>query len=322
MISKKKDDIPFVKILWLFMLFILSCGLTHLVDAVIFWYPAYRLSALVLLITAIVSWLAVIALYKIVPLALSLKSPQQLNAIVIERTQQLKESNNNLIRLNQDMDSFIYSASHDLKSPVNNIEGLLHLLKDELENDNNPEIVSELIRRIEHSTIRVKSTVFNLTDIVKVQTNPYEDVQEVNVRELVDEIIVENEILVRSNETLIRLHLDKETLPYSRQALKSILYNLIINAIKYRSPFRLPEIDIFVTYTADNKYEIVVKDNGLGIDLTIYRDKLFTLFKRFHDHIEGSGIGLYIIRKIIENKGGTINVESTVDGGTIFKIIL
>ena len=322
LISKKKDDIPFVKILWLFMLFILSCGLTHLVDAVIFWYPAYRLSALVLLITAIVSWLAVIALYKIVPLALSLKSPQQLNAIVIERTQQLKESNNNLIRLNQDMDSFIYSASHDLKSPVNNIEGLLHLLKDELENDNNPEIVSELIRRIEHSTIRVKSTVFNLTDIVKVQTNPYEDVQEVNVRELVDEIIVENEILVRSNETLIRLHLDKETLPYSRQALKSILYNLIINAIKYRSPFRLPEIDIFVTYTADNKYEIVVKDNGLGIDLTIYRDKLFTLFKRFHDHIEGSGIGLYIIRKIIENKGGTINVESTVDGGTIFKIIL
>jgi chemotaxis family two-component system sensor kinase Cph1 len=322
LISKKKDDIPFVKILWLFMLFILSCGLTHLVDAVIFWYPAYRLSALVLLMTAIVSWLAVIALYKIVPLALSLKSPQQLNAIVIERTQQLKESNNNLIRLNQDIDSFIYSASHDLKSPVNNIEGLLHLLKDELENDNNPEIVSELIRRIEHSTFRVKSTVFNLTDIVKVQTNPYEDVQEINVKELINEIIIENEILVRSNETLIRLHLDKETLLYSRQALKSILYNLIINAVKYRSPFRLPEIDIYVAYTADNKYEITVKDNGLGIDLTIYRDKLFTLFKRFHDHIEGSGIGLYIIRKIIENKGGTINVESTVDVGSVFKIIL
>jgi len=70
-----------------------------------------------------------------------------------------------------------------------------------------------------------------------------------------------------------------------------------------------------------NTNEISVKDNGLGIDMDLCRDKLFKLFKRFHDHIEGSGVGLYIINKIVEDKGGKIEVESTVNVGSIFKII-
>ena len=322
LISKRKDEMPFVKILWLFILFILSCGLTHFIDALIFWYPVYRLSAFVLFITAIISWFAVISLYKVLPLALNLKSPLQLESIVVERTKQLEESNNTLTRLNEEMDNFIYSASHDLKSPINNIEGLIQLLKDELENDNDPVIINDLIRRIESSTMRVKGTIVNLTDIVKVQTKPYDDVKEVSIRDLIEEIIDENEILVRSNAVMFRFDLKMETVLYSRQALKSVLYNLIVNAIKYRSPFRLPEIDIYCGYNADNRIEIIIQDNGLGIDLNVNKDRLFILFKRFHDHVEGSGIGLYMIKKIIENKGGKITVESTVDVGTAFKIII
>jgi chemotaxis family two-component system sensor kinase Cph1 len=320
LIKKRKDVLPFQRIFWLFIIFILSCGLTHLVDAAIFWYPVYRLSAFVLFITAIFSWITVVAIFKVAPAALTLKSPQQLEKIVVERTQQLETSNNNLVRLNKDLDNFIYSASHDLKSPVNNIEGLMQLLKSEL-NSSSP-IVNTLIERIESSTSKVKSTVLNLTDIVKIQSNPYEDIETIDIRSILKEILVENEILVKSSNAIITFSLNTETIQYSRQAFKSIMYNLIINAIKYRSPDRLPMVEISSKYNSQtSKYEISVKDNGLGIDLNLHREKLFTLFKRFHDHIEGSGIGLYIIHKIVESKGGKIEVESAVNAGTIFKVI-
>lgn len=321
LISKKKDTLPFQRIFWLFIIFILSCGLTHLVDALIFWYPVYRLSALVLFFTAIVSWITVIGIFKVVPAALTLKSPKQLEEIVIERTQQLEHSNDNLLRLNKDMDNFIYSASHDLKSPVNNIEGLIQLLKLELDTTNN-KTVNDLIERIESSTAKVKNTVLNLTDIVKIQSNPYQDIQMVDIRETIKEILLENEMLVQQSKAIITFSLNIEEIEYSKQAFKSILYNLIINAIKYRSPDRIPMIEIHSNYNPYTKRnEISVKDNGLGIDLNLHRDKIFNLFKRFHDHIEGSGIGLYIINKIVEGKGGKIEIESTVNAGSTFKVI-
>ena len=142
-----------------------------------------------------------------------------------------------------------------------------------------------------------------------------------SIKAVLKEILVENEVLVKSSNAIITFSLNTDTIQYSKQAFKSIMYNLIINSIKYRSADRLPMIEIISNYNpVIEKYEISVKDNGLGIDLSLHRDKLFALFKRFHDHIEGSGIGLYIINKIVESKGGKIEVESTVNGGSIFKV--
>lgn len=322
LLRKKNNEIPFVKILWLFILFILACGLTHLVDVIIFWSPIYRLSALILFMTAIISWVTVLGLYKIIPVALTLKSPEQLEKIVIERTKQLEDSNNNLVRLNKDMDNFIYSASHDLKSPVNNIEGLVQLLKSELSTDTENPNIELLLTKIEASATKVKNTVVNLTDIVKVQSNPYEDIQLIDIREVLKEILIENETIVNSSNANITLALNVETITYSRQAFKSILYNLIINSIKYKSPDRKLSIEITSSYNIQtNRIEVSVRDNGLGIDLSLHKEKLFKLFVRFHDHIDGSGVGLYIINKIVEDKGGRIEVESTVNVGSIFKII-
>jgi light-regulated signal transduction histidine kinase (bacteriophytochrome) len=256
-----------------------------------------------------------------VPDALSLRSPQQLEQIVIERTEQLETSNNNLMRLNKDMDNFIYSASHDLKSPVNNIEGLVQLLKLEL-GDTNNKTIEDLMGKIESSTSKVKKTVLNLTDIVKIHSNPYEDIQIVDIREIINEILLENEMLINESEAKVTFLLEIATIEYSKQALKSVLYNLIINAIKYRSSDRPLAIEIHSKKNPLTKRnEISVTDNGLGIDLDLHRDKIFTLFKRFHDHVEGSGIGLYIINKIVETKGGKIEIESIVNRGSTFKVI-
>jgi chemotaxis family two-component system sensor kinase Cph1 len=220
------------------------------------------------------------------------------------------------------MDNFIYSASHDLKSPLNNIEGLLNLLKSAISSNNNTNEINSLIERVHASTTKAKATIVSLTNVVKLQSNPYQDVQKVDIREIIKEILFENEMLVRANKAIVTFTLNIEEIEYSRQALKSILYNLIINAIKYKSPDRDPRIEVCSTYNSFTKrIEITVKDNGLGIDLNLYRDKIFNLFKRFHEHIEGSGIGLYIIHRLIESKGGNIEVESTVNAGSTFKVI-
>src|SRR5690606_11634714 len=106
-------------------------------------------------------------------------------------------------------------------------------------------------------------------------------------------------------------------LVYPRKNLRSIIYNLLSNAIKYRSKDRQLEIDI-KTYAENSTIVLMVRDNGMGISKE-HQPKLFTMFKRLHTHVEGTGIGLYIIKRIIENRGGWIEVESDLDKGTTFK---
>jgi two-component system, chemotaxis family, sensor kinase Cph1 len=318
-VQKRKEELPFIKIFWFFIVFILACGTTHLMDAIMFWYPAYRLNGFLLLGTAAISWITVISLIKVLPQALSLKSPAQLEDIISLRTTELEKSNIHLTKLNQDLDHFVYSASHDLKSPINNIEGLMILLKSEMEQYNNPESI-DLLGRMEGSLIRVKKSISNLTDVLKVQRNPYEDKEEVNFRNLLEEILYENEELIRTANTTIQTDFQVHTIPYSKTGLKSILYNLVTNAVKYRSNARNPVVKIS-TVSQNSKTVLIIEDNGLGIDLKKHHDKVFGLFKRLHDHVEGSGIGLHIIKRLIEDNGGSIEVESEPDKGTIFKII-
>ncbi|MDF2448761.1 MAG: histidine kinase [Bacteroidota bacterium] len=98
---KKKKDVPFNNVFVLFGAFILACGLTHLIDAVIFWWPAYRLSAVIRFITAVVSWGTIIALFKVIPKALHLKTPAELELIVNERTAELIAKNTKLKELHE-----------------------------------------------------------------------------------------------------------------------------------------------------------------------------------------------------------------------------
>jgi signal transduction histidine kinase len=106
---------------------------------------------------------------------------------------------------------------------------------------------------------------------------------------------------------------------YAKKNLRSILYNLITNGIKYRSPERVPEIQV-QTFQENGYTVLCVQDNGLGLSPT-QQSKLFNMFKRLHTHVEGSGIGLYIIKRIIENSGGKIGVESELGRGTTFKVL-
>ncbi len=93
---------------------------------------------------------------------------------------------------------------------------------------------------------------------------------------------------------------------------------MLSNAIKYRSPEREPQVSI-TCLTQGDYHVLTVQDNGLGMDMR-QEEKIFALFKRLHAHVEGTGIGLYIVKKILENAGGKIEVESQVGIGSTFKV--
>lgn len=315
-ITKRKEDIPFVKIFWLFIFFILACGTTHLVDAIMFWYPAYRVSALILFITAAVSWTAVYGLFKVLPDAISLRSPAQLQRVIEARTAELSATNENLLNINKELDTFIYIASHDLKSPINNLEGLLDIAKNEKKSDT---LTREVYDKMDFCIKRMKKTISDLSEVIKVEKKQLDDIQDNDVLELINEVLSENEELFKKSGSEIILDLQVPLIRFSRTILKSTLYNLLTNAAKYRSPIRKSTIKISLL-REEGDVILRVMDNGIGIDLDLYGHKIFGLFKRFHDHVEGSGLGLYMIKRMIEDKGGKIEVTSKPEQGSVFTV--
>lgn len=234
---------------------------------------------------------------------------------------ELKEKNDELLKINNDLDNFVYTASHDLKAPVSNIEGLLNTLKDKLqtESDAMDEETEMLLQLMDTSVNRFKSTILDLTEITKVQKLEEEDVKEINLSYLFEDVkasifdkIVESMATIESDFSKVN------TVRFSKKNLHSVAYNLLSNAIKYRDKNRASEI--FIKTEELKEYIVLtVQDNGLGINKKNQK-KIFAMFKRFHDHVEGSGIGLYIVKRIIDNAGGKIKVESEVGKGSTFKV--
>ena len=106
---------------------------------------------------------------------------------------------------------------------------------------------------------------------------------------------------------------------FAEKNLRSIIYNLLSNALKYRHPDRAPVVHL--RSHLEGRYAVLsVQDNGLGLNLDQDGSKLFALFQRLHDHVEGSGIGLYMVKKIVENAGGRIEVSSQQGVGSTFSV--
>ena len=234
----------------------------------------------------------------------------------------LASYNAELIRINNDLDNFIYTASHDLKSPILNIEGLLNLLSDELkEEDISNQDIPHIIELMSSSVERFKKTISSLTDVVKLRQEITGTASHVNLKELVEEVCLNLEPTLKAAGGSIDCQLDgAASLHFSEKNLRSILHNLVSNAIKYRHHERDLKVSVSCTSTPEH-HIITVADNGLGI-AEKNRKQLFTMFKRFHDHVEGTGIGLYMIKKIVDNAGGQIEVNTIEGEGSTFTVYL
>jgi PAS domain S-box-containing protein len=235
---------------------------------------------------------------------------------------ELKQTNEQLKRTNVDLDNFIYTASHDLKAPISNIEGLLYLLQEELppQVTQDAEIGPTLTLMLE-AVERFKRTIDHLTEVSKLQKENAPATTLVNLVAVVED--VRRDVLPQLEAAGAKLFVDVSALPpiqFSEKNLRSIVYNLLSNAVKYRSPARPPRVDVRGHVRAGHTV-LEVHDNGLGIAAE-HLPQLFTMFQRFHDHVEGTGIGLYMVKRMVENAGGRIEVHSQLGAGTTFFVYL
>ncbi|MFN3402716.1 MAG: PAS domain S-box protein [Cytophagaceae bacterium] len=232
----------------------------------------------------------------------------------------LVKKNAELSKVNADLDNFIYTASHDLKAPISNIEGLLSVLAeniDELGIDDHQ--IKNLLTMMDISVQRFRKTIFDLTEVTKLQRHFYEDESELEMQPMVDEILDSISTLISGTNAIVNVNICSR-IRFSKHNIRTILYNLISNAIKYRHPERKPIVEVSCKELEDH-YLISVKDNGLGIP-DKSKDKLFSMFKRFHDHVEGTGIGLFLVKRIIDNADGKIEVFSKEGEGATFNVYL
>jgi light-regulated signal transduction histidine kinase (bacteriophytochrome) len=249
-----------------------------------------------------------------------------LNAELSGKNQQLEVTNHDLTRVNRvlertnkDLDNFVYTASHDLKVPILNMEGLIRALERQLSRqplqDQN---VRRMFEMLYASVDRFKHTIRDLTQVAQIGKEEPEDIASTPLYDVMKEVMQDLEPQIQEAGSKIEYKLPCSTVIFSRKNLKSILYNLLSNAIKYRSPDRQPLVHI--SCEQEGEYQVLsVKDNGLGIDMR-QEEKIFGLFKRLHTHVEGTGIGLYIVKQIIENAAGKIEVESRVGEGSTFRV--
>lgn len=237
----------------------------------------------------------------------------------LSHLEELQALNEELRRVNEDLDTFVYTASHDLKSPILNIEGLVNLLEETLDPQQTDALLE--LEHIRRSVERFKSTIEDLTEVARLQRNFEQESSELDVAQLVADAqeLLKPEIQQSGGQ----VEVDTQETPgihFSKKNFKSILLNLLSNAVKYRSPERALLVHI-KTRIANGFFELTVQDNGLGIPAG-KQEKVFQLFKRMHTHVQGSGVGLYIVKRIVSNSGGLVQVNSKIDEGTIFRILL
>ena len=234
----------------------------------------------------------------------------------------LRATNAQLTHTNVDLDNFIYTASHDLKAPIANIEGLLGLLRKQLPAEiQQAGLVPRVLGMMQDSVERFRRTIAQLTDLTQLQQVRTEPAQAVDLAAALESVRLDLAPLLEATGAQLTITIEAcETVQFAPQHLRSILYNLLSNALKYRHPDRQPLVQLRCWREATQAV-LEVQDNGLGLG-PAQQDKLFNLFQRLHTHVEGSGVGLYMVKRIVENAGGTIQVRSKPGVGSTFTVCL
>ncbi|HOX83797.1 MAG TPA: ATP-binding protein [Chryseolinea sp.] len=235
---------------------------------------------------------------------------------VENQTKHLRQTNAELVEHNGRLEQFSYIISHNLRGPLARVQGLVSLLSNP-QSEAEKNTIHQLLLRSSHELDSVITDLGLILNIRKLNT---EIRTELLLSEVIKKVLKTLESEIHHVKATINKKVDRsETILSLRPYVESIFYNLISNALKYRHSQRALSIDISTNRTAQF-LEITISDNGLGIDLSKYGDQLFNLYKRFHLHVEGKGLGLYLVRTQIEALGGRIEVQSEIDKGTQFTL--
>ncbi|MEO7990094.1 MAG: ATP-binding protein [Chryseolinea sp.] len=239
-----------------------------------------------------------------------------LEELVEEKNQSLLHINEELVKHNNELRQFSYTVSHNLRGPVARLLGLSNIVNRSSDGEEQKNILSF----IKQSAIDLDSVLKDLNHIIDIRNELY------NVREKV--ILVEewNKVLGILNDNIKPEFTITDNFTHTsfvfaiRAMLHSILFNLLSNAIKYRAPDRPLVVKVSSLVSQQNETILEIMDNGLGIDLDSQRQNVFKLYKRFHTHVGGKGLGLFLVKTQVEALNGSIEIESQLNVGTCFRI--
>ncbi|MCZ4222924.1 sensor histidine kinase [Pedobacter rhodius] len=442
---RKRPDLPFPKIVWLFVGFIVLCGLTHLIDAIIFWWPAYRLSAVIRFLTALVSAITVYALYKIVPSVLSLRSVEELEreiesrklveeklaanefllleagrlgkvggwefdiksqkvswskvvydihglphdhnleldgaysyytppfknsiktaveeclnngtsydlelqiqtaggAVIWVRTcgEAFYDEEGNIAKLRgvlMDIDKYkinevsLYKSIEMVNQNNKQLKGFTHILSHNIRNHaSNFALLTSMIDTSELSNhnaehmekLRIVSgglnkTLDDLKDAIKIRESIIA-AEALSIAEITNNVVAIMQSEILESRATIEKDFAEQTILFPKLYLESIIMNLISNAIKYKKADEDLKISLKTYKNINGQIVLECQDNGLGIDLQLHGQKIFGLYKTFHNHKNAHGVGLFLVKTQVESQGGIISVESTEGNGATFRI--
>lgn len=358
---RKREDIAFKEVFLMFGAFIISCGTTHVMEVWTLWHPVYWLSGAMKALTALVSFYTALNLIPLVPQALVLLSPAQLEAanlalqteniqrqrveqelrqykdgleqLVEQRTAELAKTNEQLQQeiiqrqesqermaellkevksANQELNDFAYVVSHDLKAPLRGISSLSEwLLTDygDRFDEEGKELVNMLINRVK----KMYSLIDGILQYSRVGSVK-EEQQQINLNDVVLDVV---ELLAPPENVQIEI---KNTLPIvycEITRIKQVFQNLLSNAIKFIDK---SQGQIIIDCTEENSYwQLSIADNGPGIEEK-YFPKIFQIFQKLahNNDADSTGIGLSLVKKIVDMYGGKIWVESKVSEGSTF----
>jgi len=226
---------------------------------------------------------------------------------------------NDLIQRNKDLEQFAYIVSHNLRAPVANIIGVTEFFKMP---DIEPDEKTELINALNYSAVALDNVIKDLSLILQIRREVNEQKTTIHFSEIIKEIQLSIDNLIQLEKVEFKLDFSEvDQILSIKSYIYSIFYNLISNSIKYKQPETNPIIKI-KSALVDQQVVLLFTDNGLGIDLKKNKDYVFGMYKRFHYHTEGKGMGLFMVKTQIETLGGKINIRSEPNRGTEFKIEL
>jgi PAS domain S-box-containing protein len=254
----------------------------------------------------------------IVPFLDEQGKPYQYIGIHSEITQR-KEAEEQLQRMNSELEAFTYSVSHDLRAPLRGIIGFTSMLEEEYAGKLDDE-AKRIAAVIKSNTSHMEHLIDDLLSFAKLGRKSIVK-SSINTTAMVNEVIDELTRLYKGKPVKWQVH----TLPSihgDSSLLKQVWINLISNAIKYSANKEQPRIEIG-SYMQDGQVAFFVKDNGAGFDAS-YSSKLFKVFQRLHDahEFEGTGVGLAIVEKIVSRHAGKVWAHGEVNNGACFSFSL
>jgi len=302
---QKRRDVPFNWMFWLFAIFIAGCGTTHLMEIWTLWHPSYWLSGGIKVVTAASSIGTAIALVPLLPKAVALPTPTQ-----------LERANRELRAANKELESFGYSVSHDLRAPLRAIDGFSHVLLEDHSEALDAE-ARRLLATVRANTQRMSRLIDDLLAFSRLGRKELE-MAPVDLTSLAQTVV--EDLQKASGEHHARVSI--APLPPARgdrALLHLVLTNLIGNALKFARGRAEPRIEIGAQ-TEDRETVYYVRDNGVGFDMQ-YAHKLFGVFERLHraEDFEGTGVGLALVKRIVQRHGGRVWAKGKVnEGATLY----